>query len=67
MSADSPDIITQAELRIGTDLREIASQATRICKIYMRELQRHIALGGTIEQGPLTFKMGTISVCHTDP
>jgi hypothetical protein len=55
MPAASRDIITQEQLRIGTDLMENLSIATRIWTIYMKQLQRHVAFGGTIEPGPLTF------------
>lgn len=65
MPTDSPDMITQEQLRIGTDLMENVSMATRICKVYMQELQRRLAFGGTIEPGPLTFRSEQMSVCHT--
>jgi hypothetical protein len=65
MPAASPDIITQEQLRIGTDLIENVSMATRICKIYMQELQRRVAGGVIIEPGPLTFRLEHMSVCHT--
>jgi hypothetical protein len=65
MPTASPDIITQEQLSIGTDLMENVSMATRICKIYMQEIQRCMAFGGTIEPGPLTFRSEQMCVCHT--
>lgn len=65
MPAALPDIITQEQLRIGTDLMENVSMATRICKIYMQELQHRVACGVIIELGPLTFRPEQMSVCHT--
>ena len=65
MSIDSFDIITQAELRIGTDLMENASMAARVCKTYMQELQSRLGSGGTVEQGQLIFDPERMRVCHT--
>lgn len=65
MPAPSLDVITQEQLRIGTDLMENVSMATRICKVYMQDLQRRVAGGITIEPGPLTFRPDQMSVCHT--
>jgi hypothetical protein len=66
MFTDSLDIITQAELKIGTDLMENASIAARVCKTYMQELQSRLGLGGTVERGPLTFNPERMRVCHTE-
>ena len=66
MPATSRDIIiTQEQLRIGSDLIENVSIATRVCKIYMQELQRRVVDGVTIEPGPLTFRPEQMAVCHT--
>jgi hypothetical protein len=65
MPTDSHDLITQEQLRIGTDLMKNASLAARVCKTYMQDLQRRLTLGGTIEPGPLTFKSEQMFVCHT--
>ena len=65
MPTASYDMITQDELRLGTDLMENASVAARIYKTYMQELQRRLASGGTIEAGPLTFESEHMSVCRT--
>jgi hypothetical protein len=65
MPAALPDIITQEQLRIGTDLMENVAMATRICRIYMQEIHRRMACGVTIEAGPLTFRPDQMSVCHT--
>ena len=65
MPTASPDLITQEQLSIGTDLMENVSIAARICKIYMQELQHGLALGGTIEAGTLTFRSEQMCVCHT--
>jgi len=65
MPSDSPDIITQEQLRIGADLIENVSVATRICRIYMQEIHRRVAGGIGIEPGPLTFRPDQMSVCHT--
>ena len=65
MPAASPDIITQEQLRIGEDLVENVSMATRICRIYMQELEHRVAVGVRIEPGPLTFRSEQMSVCHT--
>ena len=65
MPTDSHDVITQEQLKIGTDLMKNASLAARVCKTYMQDLQRRLTLGGTIEPGPLTFESKQMSVCHT--
>lgn len=65
MPATSRDIITQEQLKIGSDLIENVSIATRICRIYMQDLQRRVVGGVTIEPGPLTFRPEQMSVCHT--
>lgn len=65
MPATSRDIITQEQLRIGSDLIENVSIATRICRIYMQDLQRRVVGGVTIEPGALTFRPEQMSVCHT--
>lgn len=65
MPAASHDIITQEQLRIGSDLMENLSIATRIWRIYTQELQRRVASGVPIEPGPLTFRSEQMSVCHT--
>lgn len=66
MFMDSLDIITQVELRIGMDLIENASTAARVCTTYMQELQSRLALGGTVERGPLTFSPERMRVDHTE-
>jgi hypothetical protein len=65
MTKDPPDIITQAQLSVGSSLMENESMATRVCRLYMQGLQRRLALGGTIEPGPLIFKPDQLCVCHT--
>ena len=64
MSVNQVDLITQAHLRIGVDLMENASIATRICKAYMLDLQKRLALGEMLEPGVLTFNPQTMSVGH---
>jgi hypothetical protein len=64
MSTDSPDIITQAELRVGAGLMENASIAAHICEAYMQQLKSRLALGGAVERGPLTFQPETMYVSH---
>ena len=65
MPVNKFDIITQAQLRIGADLMENASIAARICKTYMQDLQKRLALGETLEPGKLSFNLQTMSVGHT--
>lgn len=66
MSTDLLDVITQVELRIGADLMENVSRATGVCKTYMQELQSRLALGGTVERGPLTFNPEEMRVRYTE-
>ena len=65
MPATSPDLITQEQLRIGKDLMENVSMATRICKMYMQEIQRRAVSGVATEPGPLSFRAEEMAVCHT--
>jgi hypothetical protein len=65
MPVNKSDIITQAQLRIGAQLMENASLAARICKTYMQDFHKRIALGETLEPGKLTFNLQTMSVGHT--
>ena len=64
MMTSSAGIITQEELSVGSNLMENVSLATRICKIYMDDLHRRLALGETIEPGPLTYKREMKRVCY---
>jgi len=59
------DIVTQEQLRVGTDLMENASLAERISRTYMQKLYGRLNLGGTLEPGPLTFNSEQMSVCRS--
>jgi hypothetical protein len=65
MSTDSVDIITQAQLSVGSDLMANAAMAAHISNTYMQDFKRRLALGGRIEPGPLTFKPEQMCVRHT--
>jgi hypothetical protein len=58
--------ITQAQLRIGVDLLENISMARRVYETYLQELQRHLALGATIELGALTFNRESMLISRAE-
>jgi hypothetical protein len=66
MPAVSHDIITQQQLKIGSELMENVSIATRVWRVYRKQLQRRVAFGGTIEPGPLTFGSERIRLRRTN-
>ena len=58
------DVVTQAELRKGTEFVTAQSSGARIVReLYMNALARRLVAGAVVEPGPLAFDQVLKTVC----